>query len=326
MRTLITGGYGFVAQALSRHLIERGQDVVLLVREQSPSRVGVGAPVSVDAPASAGAPSVVVADLRDRAAVARTIAEGRFDGVVHLAALTRVRDSIADPVGYFETNLSGTGHLLAALDDEARRTGRPARLVFASTGAVYGTREGRLAENEPSRPAHPYAAAKHAAEQLIGFQADTGRLGAISLRCFNVAGALPGLPDRDLSRLIPKTLAVAAGTAEGLQINGDGSAMREYTHVADVAEAYALALAAVTPGRHRVFNVGSGTGVSVSQVVDTVRRVTGRPVPVQWRPAAPESQVLMADSTLIRTELGWLPRRSELDRLIADGWAHRVPV
>jgi len=309
MRTLITGGHGFVGRALSRRLVELGQDVVRLARTSIP-----------DDGETAG---TVVADLRDRAAIDRVIADGDFDGVVHLAALTRVRDSIADPVGYFETNLSGTGQLLAALDARARRTGRPARLVFASTGAVYGVREGRLAESEPSRPAHPYAAAKHAAEQLIGFQAATGRLAAITLRCFNVAGALPGLADRDLTRLIPKTLAVAAGTADQLQVNGDGSALREYTHVADVAEAYALALAAAVPGEHRVFNVGSGTGVSVSQVVDAVRTGTGRPVPVEWRPAAAESQVLMADSGLIRAELGWSPQRSDLDRLIADGWAYR---
>jgi UDP-glucose 4-epimerase len=312
VRTLITGGYGFVGQALARRLTALGHDVVLLARRARPG------------PVEAGGATGAVADLRDPVAVGRVLADGAFDGVVHLAALTRVRDSIADPLSYFETNLAGTGHLLAAMDDVARRTGRPARLVFASTGAVYGTREGRLAEDEPSRPAHPYAAAKGAAEQLIGFQAATGRLAAISLRCFNVAGALPGLPDRDLSRLIPKTLAVAAGAADQLQINGDGSAQREYTHVADVADAYALALAALPgPGGHRVFNVGSGVGVSVTQVVDAVRRSTGRPVPVQWRPAAAESQVLMADSRLIRAELGWSPRYSDLDRLIADGWAYR---
>jgi UDP-glucose 4-epimerase len=307
MRTLITGGYGFVGQALSRRLTELGHDVVRLARKPVPP----------------GSPSTVVGDLRDRAAVAQVIADGGFDGVVHLAALTRVRDSIADPLGYFETNLSGTVHLLAALDQEARRTARPARLVFASTGAVYGAREGRLDETEPCRPVHPYGAAKHAAEQVIGYQAATGRLAAISLRCFNVAGALPGLPDPELSRLIPKTLAVAAGEAEKLQVNGDGSAQREYTHVADVAEAYVLALAAVTAGEHRVFNVGSGTGVSVSQVIEAVRRHTGRDVPIEWRPAAAESQFLVADSGRIRAELGWSPGCSELDRLIADGWAFR---
>ena len=303
MRTLVTGGQGFVGSAVARRLQERGDEVVLLGRRP--------------------APGLVVGDLRDPAAIGRVIAEGEFDGVIHLAALTRVRDSVADPLGYFETNLTGTANLLAALDAEARRTARPARLVFASTGAVYGAREGRLAEDEPSRPTHPYAAAKHAAEQLIGFQAGTGRLAAITLRCFNVAGALPGLPDRDLTRLIPKALAVAAGTADRLQVNGDGSAVREYTHVADVAEAYLLALAAVQAGTHRIYNVGSGTGVSVSQVVEAVRAGTGREVPIEWRPAAAESQVLMADSGLIRDELGWSPRCSELDRLIADGWAYR---
>lgn len=312
MRTLITGGNGFVGQAVFRRLIEAGHDVVLLARPGSPS-----------SPDSPGSPDTVVADLRDRPVIARVIADGGFDGVIHLAALTRVRDSIADPLGYFETNLVGTGHLLAALDAQARATGTVARLVFASTGAVYGPREGRLGEDEPTHPSHPYAASKQGAEQLIGFQAATGRLAAISLRCFNVAGALPGLPDRDLSRLIPKTLAVAAGAVDRLHINGDGSAVREYTHVADVADAYALALAAVVPGSHRVYNVGSGTGVSVSQVVDAVRTGTGRPVPVEWRPAAAESPVLIADSGLIRSELGWSPRRSELDRLIFDGWAYR---
>jgi UDP-glucose 4-epimerase len=316
MRTLITGGHGFVGQALARRLTELGQDVVRLAR---PGRSAPGA--AHDGGRADG--GTVVADLRDRPALTQVIAGGRFDAVVHLAALTRVRDSVADPLGYFDTNLTGTANLLAALDEQALRSDRPARLVFASTAAVYGLREGRPAEDEPTRPVHPYAVAKEAAERLIGFQAATGRLAAISLRCFNVAGALPGLPDPDLTRLIPKTLAVAAGTADRLQINGDGSARREYTHVADVAEAYALALEAVVPGEHRVFNVGSGTGVSVREVLDTVRRVTGRPVPVEWRPAAAEAQLLVADCTRIRDELGWSPRCSELDRMIGDGWAHR---
>jgi UDP-glucose 4-epimerase len=139
-----------------------------------------------------------------------------------------------------------------------------------------------------------------------------------------VAGALPGLADPDLTRLIPKTLAVAAGVVELLQVNGDGSALREYTHVADVADAYVLALEAATTG-HRVFNVGSGAGVSVNQVVDAVRRVTGRPVAVERRPAGAESQVVMADSTLIRAELGWRSERSGLEQLIMDGWAVSRP-
>ena len=303
MRTLVTGGQGFVGSAVAQRLTELGHDVVVLARQR------------------VEAPSVVVADLGDRAAIGRVIADGGYDGVIHLAALSRVRDSTADPIGYFQTNLGGTGHLLAALDDEARRTGRPARLVFASTGAVYGPREGQLGEDEPARPGHPYAASKHAAEQLIGFQAATGRLAAISLRCFNVAGARPGRPDRDLTRLIPKALAVAAGVADRLQVNGDGSALREYTHVLDVAEAYVLALSALDAAGHRIFNVGSGTGASVSQVVESVRRVTGRPLPVEWRPAVAESQVLMADSALIRAELGWAPRRSELEQLVLDGWS-----
>jgi UDP-glucose 4-epimerase len=305
---------------VARRLLARGDRVTVL---SSSSRLR--------APVPSGA-ELAVADLRDREAIGRVVAAGRFEGVCHLAALAQARGSVADPVGYFDVNVTGTLNLLHALDRVARddradrgarlgRAAHPVRLVFSSTGAVYGSRDGTLDEDEPARPVNPYGSSKLAAEQVIGHQAANGRLAAVTLRCFNIAGADGDRRDDDLSRMIPKTLAVAAGHAESLQINGDGGAVREYTHVLDVAAAIELALKAAVPGRHRIYNVGSGQGVSLADLVEAARRITGRPIPAEHGPAQPEARVLMADSRRIRHELGWRPKHSSLEQILADGWA-----
>jgi UDP-glucose 4-epimerase len=322
MRVLVTGGLGFTGQAVARTLLAHGHQVVVLSHRTDGDDPGRPTPPGAE---------LARADLRDRTGLAAVMAAGGFEAVCHLAALTRVRDSFADPIGYFDVNVTGTLNLLQALDTERERTGRPARLIFSSSGSVYGRREGTLAEDDPAIPANPYGASKLAAEQLIGYQAAAGRLDAVTLRCFNIAGAGAGQRDDDLSRIIPKTLAVAAGTAARLEINGDGSAVREYTHVLDVAEAFRLSLGALpldghwldgkAKGRHRVFNVGSGQGTTLMDVVEAVRRITGRPVPVEHRPAQPEARILMADSGRIRRELGWRPVHSALDQILRDGWA-----
>ena len=323
MRVLVTGGLGFVGLAVTRQLLARGDLVTVL---SSSSRLR--------APVPAGA-ELAVADLRDRAALGRVIATGRFDGVCHLAALAQARDSVADPIGYFDVNVTGTLNLLHALDASSAvepggvdggaaadgRPNPPVRLVFSSTGAVYGSRDGTLDEDEPARPVNPYGASKLAAEQVIGHQAATGRLAAVTLRCFNVAGADGDRRDADLSRMIPKTLAVATGQAGTLRINGDGGAVREYTHVRDVAAAVVLALDAAQAGRHRIYNVGSGLGVTLAELVTAARRITGRPIPAEHGPAQPEARILMADSRRIRLELGWEPEHSSLEQILTDGWA-----
>jgi len=304
MRVLVTGGLGFTGRPVVAQLLARGYEVTTVTSRAR--RDGV-----------TGA-STVVADLRDRHAVAAAIQEVQPEAVCHLAALTRVRDSFTDPVGYFDVNVTGTVNLLAALE-LARPTLSVPRLVFASTGAVYGVRDGELDEDLAPQPANPYGASKLAAEQLIGYQAATGRLAAASLRCFNIAGAVDR-PDPDTTRIIPKTLAVAAGDFDRVQVNGDGTALREYTHVNDVARAYVLALDAARPGRHAVYNVGSGQGVTVAQVIDAARRITGRPIAVEHLPPKPEPRVMIADSARIRRELGWTPQSSSLDQLLTDSW------
>jgi UDP-glucose 4-epimerase len=306
MRVLVTGGLGYVGRVLVARLAAAEHEVTVLARTApGPGRT---LPDGV---------AFVQADLLDRDRLREVVSGEGFAGVCHLAGMTRARVSFSDPVGTYATNVGGTVGLLEALAGDD-----PVRLVFASTAAVYWAGAPMpVDERAPAAPASPYAASKLAVEQLLSFHAATGAIGAISLRCFNVAGAVEDHADPDSTRLIPRALAVAAGRAPRLEVNGDGSAVREYVHVADVAAAYELALAAAQPGRHETLNVGSGTGVPVRDVIATVARVTGRPVATVQVPPQKEPQALVADCGLIRERLGWSPVRSSMDRIVRDAWA-----
>ncbi|WP_067831699.1 NAD-dependent epimerase/dehydratase family protein [Actinomadura kijaniata] len=296
MRVLVTGAAGYVGYAVGRRLVAAGHEVAGLVRD-----------AARDLP-----PGVrpVVGDLLDAASLTF---DGPFDAVVHLAALTRVRESFTDPLRYFEVNVQGTVNLLRAV---------PApRVVYGSTAAVYGTPPVQpVPETQPPAPASPYGASKLAAEEVVRYHARTGAAGAVVLRTFNAAGSVAGRPDPDPTRLIPRALAVAAGHAPHLEVNGDGSAIREYLHVDDLAAAHVAALDAARPGGEAVYNVGGGSGASVAEVVATVEEVTGRPVPVLRRPPRPEPPLLVGDSAAIRRDLGWRPGRSALPEIIEGAW------
>ncbi len=195
------------------------------------------------------------------------------------------------------------------------------RLVLASTCGVYGEQSAQpIDETSPTQPSNPYGTSKLAADQASADLAATGAIGAISLRAFNIAGALPHHPDRDQTRLIPRLLAVQQDRASELVINGDGSAVRDFVHVADMAVAFVLALHACQRGTWRPYNVDSGRASTVREVIHTVETVTGRPVARCHAAAAPEPHTLLADSTLIRAELGWTPHRSSLEQIITDAW------
>ncbi|MET9019242.1 NAD-dependent epimerase/dehydratase family protein [Actinopolymorpha sp. NPDC004070] len=241
------------------------------------------------------------------------------DAVAHLVALARVREAASMPRQYYRVNTVGTLNLLDALAAETDRTGTPARLVFSSTAAVYGTPAKQpIDEATPLAPMNPYPASKVAAEDLIGWQAATGALGATTLRLFNAAGAAGGRADPDLTRVIPKVAAVAAGRENELVVNGDGTAIRDFVHVRDIARAVALALQAADPGRHEVYNVGA-TPASVLDIVRVAESVTGRLVAVRHQQAyGAEAPVLTADTTKIRSDLGWQPENSALERLVGD--------
>lgn len=294
MRVLVTGAAGYIGYAVGRRLAAAGHEVDGLVRRDAGLPAGVRA-VRGDLLAPDGLPC------------------GPYDGVCHLAALTRVRESFERPLPYFTANVQGTVNLLEAVAAD--------RVVFGSTAAVYGTPERQpIPETEATAPASPYGASKLAAEQAVRYHARTGAIGAVVLRTFNVAGSVDGRIDPDGTRLIPAALAVAAGHAPHLDVNGDGRAVREYLHVDDLAAAYVRALEAVRPGEDRVYNVGSGAGAAVHEVVAAVEAVTGRPVPVRRRPARPEAPVLVCDAAAIRGELGWRPERSALPEIIAGSW------
>jgi UDP-glucose 4-epimerase len=310
MRVLVTGAAGYVGYAVVRRLIEAGHDVAGLVRRPTQAK---------DLPAEV---VPVVADLLDpgnlRAALsvfARRELAGPIEAVCHLAALVRVRDSFSEPLAFFATNVHGTVNLLAALPESAR-------VVLGSTAAVYGAPDVQpITEAQQPAPTNPYGASKLAAEEALRYHVWARKGGSVVLRTFNVAGSVDGRPDPDETRLVPRALEVAAGRLPHLNINGDGTAVREYVHVDDLAGAYRLALEADLTGEHLVYNVGSGTGTSVQDVVTTAAEVTGRPIPTVTNPPKPEPPLLMADSSAIRDELGWAPERSDLRQIITDSWS-----
>ncbi|GAB3170448.1 UDP-glucose 4-epimerase GalE [Myceligenerans halotolerans] len=300
MKVLVTGASGFVGYAVATLLTQRGHDVIGLTRS-----------------ATSKLPDQVERIHGDLSRDALLPALDEVDGVCHLAARTRVRESRSDPLGYWETNAGGTLALLRAMSATGCR-----RLVLASTCGVYGDHASQpIDENAVTAPSSPYGTSKLAADTAALDLARTGAIGAVILRAFNIAGALPSHPDRDETRLIPRMMAVQRGAAPELVINGDGDAIRDFVHVTDVAEAFALALESCEPGTARTYNIGSGRPTRVRDVISTVEQVTGRPVARRHAPPAAEPQKLLADSTAITADVGWSPRRSDLHQIIHDAWS-----
>jgi len=267
----------------------------------------------------------VTADLLDRDAVHSAVAEG-LDGVLHFAALALVGESMSQPERYYRTNVAGTLNLLEAMHARGVQ-----RLVFSSTCAVYGQpNQLPIAETAPTRPINPYGASKLAVDQMIGGFCQAHGLGAVSLRYFNVAGASDALgEDHDPeTHLIPNVLRAVLGTIPFVVIYGtdyptaDGTAVRDYVHVEDLAAAHLLALDATRAGEHQVFNLGNGNGFSVREVIAAVKTVTGSEVPTREAARRPgDPPTLIAASDRIRHELGWKTRKPRLEEIIADAWA-----
>ncbi|GAA3243069.1 NAD-dependent epimerase/dehydratase family protein [Dactylosporangium siamense] len=297
MRILVTGAGGFVGRAVCLHLELHGHAVL-----PWPSRLGY--------------------DLTDTPSVKAWLEEeAPIDAVVHLAAKSTVRESWQDPAGYYATNLGGTANLVSGL---RLNPGHPVPVVFASTSAVYGPdRDGSLSEDLDARPTNPYAATKAAAEQLLHFEARAGNIGVTTLRLFNVAGGYNGIVDSNPTRIINNCLRAAAGVIPHVSVNGDGSARREFTHVTDVAEAFRLAVETTKVGDSRTYNVGTGVGVSMREVIDATRAVTGVDFEVVHNPPVDEPQMLVADVSRVQAELGWTPERSTLEQVVVDAWRFR---
>jgi UDP-glucose 4-epimerase len=248
-----------------------------------------------------------------------------FDGVLHFAAKIQAGESVIKPELYWDTNVRGS---LALLD--AIRAARVPRLVFSSTAAVYGTPDvASIDESTPTRPTNPYGSSKLAVDLMITGETGAHGLGAVSLRYFNAAGASGSLGERHEpeTHLIPIALDVAAGRREKLMLFGDdydtpdGTCVRDYIHVEDLAHAHLLALDAARPGEHQIFNLGNGTGFSNKQVIDVVREVTGAQVPVEHAPRRDGDAVtVVASSAKAHAELGWRPAKPDLGTIIGDAW------
>lgn len=255
----------------------------------------------------------------------RLIHAESFDGVLHFAAQSLVGESVQQPEKYWHGNVVKSLTLLEAM----RAAGTP-RLVFSSTAAVYGEPEQvPITEDAPTRPTNPYGASKLAIDHAITSYAIAHGLAATSLRYFNVAGAYAGLGENRVveTHLIPLVLQVAARHRKAISIFGtdwptaDGTAVRDYIHIRDLAQAHLLALDTATPGTHRIFNLGSGTGFSVREVISACERVTGLPIPAVEAPRRPgDPAVLIASSERAVTELGWRPEHTELDEIVSDAW------
>lgn len=307
MRVLVTGALGFIGNAVTCHFTAAGHDVVALTSRQ---------PGSVPVVESG---EIVHGDIRDADAMRRAVTG--VDAICHLAALTRVRESAERRDEYWAVNHIGTRTLVSAALAESARSGKPMRFVFASAGAVYGAPEIQpIAEDAALNPANVYGETKIAAEREVLSAPLDGRYGAVVLRVFNVTGAVDGRGDDDMNRIVPKALAVARGDAPMLQVNGDGTAVRDFVHVEDLARAFTLALDHAEPDRRAIFNVGA-TGASVAEIIAEVQEATGRALAVEHLPSKPEPHTVLADTARIRAELGWTPERSTLAEMIADAWA-----
>lgn len=314
MKLLVTGGAGYIGSVVSRQLLGAGHEVVVLDNLQRGHRAAV-------APEA----RLIVADLRKPAEVSAAVAEG-FDAVLHFAALSLVGESVQRPELYYHNNVVGSLHLL-----DAMRAAHVPRLVFSSTAAVYGApAEMPIPETAPPLPTNPYGATKLAVDRMIGDHCRAHGLGAVSLRYFNVAGASgeAGEDHHPETHLIPNILRAAAGRNPEVKVFGtdyptpDGTAIRDYIHIEDLSAAHLLALDGATPGEHRIFNLGNGAGFSVQEVIAAAREVTGREIPVLQAPRRPgDPPMLVASSDLIRSELGWVPRKAGLEAMIADAWA-----
>jgi len=313
MKLLVTGGAGYVGSIVSRQLLDAGHEVVVLDNLERGHRAAV-------APQA----RFVESDLRDAAAVHAALSEG-FDGVLHFAALALVGESVSHPERYYHTNVGGTLNLL-----EAMRDARVERLVFSSTCAVYGQPdEVPIREDAPPRPANAYGASKLAVDGMIGDFCVAHGLGAVSLRYFNVAGASGGAGEdhEPETHLIPNILRTAQGRAPHVEVFGtdyptpDGTAIRDYIHIEDLSAAHLLALDAASPGHHAIYNLGTGNGYSVREVIEAARTVTGTEIAVvESGRRAGDPPRLVAGAEKIRSELGWEPRK-DLTEMVGDAWA-----
>ena len=315
MRILVTGGAGYIGSHAARLFIANGHEVVVYDNLSRGHQRAV--------------PDghLVRGELTDTVLLEKALRHYQIEGIVHFAGLTYVGESVGDPALYYQNNIVGTLSLL-----EAARLSGVRRVVFSSTAAVYG-----MPQTVPIReicqclPINPYGRTKRVIEQILADYLDAYGIGYVALRYFNAAGADPsgemGEDHSPETHLIPLVLQVALGQRDSIAIFGkdydtlDGTCIRDYVHVHDLAEAHLLALQWLEPGKSGTFNLGTGRGHSVREIINVCREVTGRRITEKLQDRRPgDPAVLVASSDSAQTELGWKPRFTDIREVIATAW------
>ncbi|MGD1213725.1 MAG: UDP-glucose 4-epimerase GalE [Terriglobales bacterium] len=322
MRVLVTGGAGYIGSVVAEELLQAGHQVVVFDNLSRGHRQAV--------PKNA---ELVVGDLADRACLDQLLRSRAIDAVMHFAALIEAGESMKAPEEFFRNNTANALTLL-----EAMLAVRAKRFVFSSTAALFGNPERTpIEEDDPVHPTNAYGESKLLVERMLTWFHQIHGLRYASLRYFNAAGASrpdQGEAHQPETHLIPRILQVALGRAQHLNIFGtdystpDGTCIRDYIHVSDLARAHLLALEALALENSSplIYNLGNGQGFSVRQVVEVARRVTGHPIPVIESPRrAGDPAVLIASSEKIRRDLGWQPRFPDLETIVESAWRwHRT--
>jgi UDP-glucose 4-epimerase len=335
-KILVTGGAGYIGSFATRLLLQEGYEPVVLDNLSKGHRQAVGEA------------KFIKADLLDRPQLESIFQQNGFDAVMHFAALASVADSIEDPASYYQTNVTGSINLL-----EAMLACGVKKIIYSSSAAVYGNpEETPITESHPKNPINPYGETKLAVEQILEGASEAHGLGYVSLRYFNAAGASEdGTLGEDHSpetHLIPRILLAALGHIPQVEIFGtdyptpDGTCIRDYIHILDLARAHILALEALfvptdgsptqqsrlpvkggcgPPGEARVYNLGSERGYSVREVIAATEEITGKNIPALEAPRRPgDPPVLLASSDRAKEELGWQPKMSSLKKIIQSAW------
>ena len=314
MNVLVTGGAGYIGSVICDQLLTEGHAVVVLDNLSKGHR-----------DALAKETVFIEADLLDTPAVSDALTRHRIDAVIHMAASSLVGESMSQPLKYYRNNLWATLGLLEAMTYSGTR-----RLVFSSTAAVYGNPEKQpIEERDPTTPTNPYGETKLAVEHALHWHSQAHDFRFVSLRYFNAAGAtdIRGERHSPETHLIPLVLEAAAKNTSVAVFGNDyptpdGTCVRDYIHVSDLARAHVMALNALAAGRpSATFNLGCGQGYSVKEVIDAAQRVTGRSIKIDMQGRrAGDPAVLVASSAKIREALGWTPKHELLDDIVGSAW------
>ena len=316
MKILITGGAGYVGSACLRHVAAQGHEVLAY------DNLGMGHRAAVD-----GHP-LVVGDIADTALLTQTLGDFGADAVMHFAAATYVGESVENPELHYRNNVAGSLSLLTAM-----RGAGVQRMLFSSTCATYGMAQSdTMSETTPLDPFSPYARTKLAVEWMIRDFAHAYGMGFTLLRYFNAAGGDPdgrhGEDHSPESHLIPLVLQVPLGQRDKIMVFGDdyatpdGTCIRDYVHTRDLASAHLLAIEATEPGTGEVYNIGTGNGQSVMQIIRACEQVTGQSIPFEIAPRRPgDPPRLVAEPSKLKTRLGWTPQYAEVEQIVETAWA-----